>query len=92
MTDKEIRVHLRNGLIGETSFRALDIRELENGSWHLMRGALDKPLGCIDIEVGDGVVILNGRVPGLTSKWLAGVIAWWVPGVRYRQRHRSRSA
>ena len=82
MTDKEIRVHLRNGLIGESSFRALEIRELENDEWNLMRGAPEKNLGRIDIEVAAGVVVLNGRVPGLTSKRLAGAIAWWVPGVR----------
>ena len=34
------------------------------------------------IEVKKGVVILNGRVPGLVSKRLAGVLAWWVPGSR----------
>ena len=82
MTDKEIRVHVRNGLIEEPSLRALEIRELENGELRLMRGAPEKVLGVIDIEVTDGVVILNGRVPGLTSKRVAGVIAWWVPGVR----------
>jgi osmotically-inducible protein OsmY len=32
--------------------------------------------------VQDGVVTLTGGVPGLTSKRLAGAIAWWVPGVR----------
>ena len=26
--------------------------------------------------------ILNGRMPGLASKRLAGVLAWWVPGAR----------
>ena len=82
MTDKEIRVHVRNGLIAEPSFMALEIREFEGGEWHLMRGAPETTLGRIDIEVSDGVVVLNGRVPGLTSKRIAGVIAWWVPGVR----------
>lgn len=82
MSDKEIRVHVRNGLISEPSFASLDIRELENNEWHLMRGAPAGARGCIDIEVDNGVVILDGRVPGLTSKRLAGVIAWWVPGVR----------
>ena len=82
MTDKEIRVHVRNGLIEEQSFKALEIRELENEEWHLMRGAPEKTLGRIDFEVKEGVVVLNGRVPGLTSKRLAGAIAWWVPGVR----------
>ena len=28
------------------------------------------------------MVILNGRVPGLASQQLAGVLAWWVPGSR----------
>jgi osmotically-inducible protein OsmY len=28
------------------------------------------------------VVVLNGEVPGLTAKRLAGTIGWWVPGVR----------
>jgi osmotically-inducible protein OsmY len=82
MTDKEIRVHVRNSLTEEPSFASLEIRELENGEWHLMRGAPAGTRGSIDIEVHDGVVVLDGRVPGLTSKRLAGVIAWWVPGVR----------
>jgi osmotically-inducible protein OsmY len=82
MTDKEIRVHVRNALIEEPSFRALEIRELENGERRLMRGAPEKTLGCVDVEVNDGVVVLDGHVPGLTSKRVAGLIAWWVPGVR----------
>ena len=47
-----------------------------------MRGAPLGARGNIDIEVENGVVLLNGRVPGLTSKRLAGLIAWWVSGVR----------
>jgi osmotically-inducible protein OsmY len=82
MTDKEIRVHVRNGLIEDPSLRALEIHEFEKGEWRLMRGAPEKTLGRLEVEVKDGVVILNGRVPGLTSKRVAGVIAWWVPGVR----------
>ncbi len=82
MTDKEIRVHLRNGLIEEQSFKALEIAELENDELRLMRGAPEKKFGHIEFEVKEGVVILNGSVPGLTSKRLAGLIAWWVPGVR----------
>jgi len=82
MTDKELRVHVRNGLIEESSFMALEIRELSGGEWRLMRGAPLGAKGNIDIEVKNGVVTLNGRVPGLTSKRLAGVIAWWVSGVR----------
>jgi osmotically-inducible protein OsmY len=82
MTDKEIRVHVRNGMIEEQSFKTLEVRERENDEWHLMRGAPEKMLGRIDIEVKDGIVVLNGRVPGLTTMRLAGAIAWWVPGAR----------
>jgi osmotically-inducible protein OsmY len=32
--------------------------------------------------VNDGVVTLNGEVPSLSHKRLAGVLAWWVPGCR----------
>lgn len=36
----------------------------------------------IDVEVEAGVVTLNGAVPGLGHKRLAGVLCWWVPGSR----------
>jgi osmotically-inducible protein OsmY len=38
--------------------------------------------GVIEVAVADGVVTLDGRVPGLDHKRLAGVLAWWVPGSR----------
>jgi osmotically-inducible protein OsmY len=82
MTDKEIKVHLRNMLIEELSFKHLEIREVEAGGFRLMRGVPAGARGNIDTEVRDGVVTLNGSVPGLTSKRLAGVMAWWVPGTR----------
>jgi osmotically-inducible protein OsmY len=82
MQNDEIRIHVRNGLIGETGFEGIEIREFDDGAFHQIRGAPLGPLGDIGIEVGEGVVILTGKVPSLTSKRLAGVIAWWVPGVR----------
>jgi osmotically-inducible protein OsmY len=82
MTDKEIRIHVRNALIADPALRALEIWVVEDGEPQLFRGAPEKPLGRINVEVTDGVVILNGHVPGLTSKRVAGVTAWWVPGVR----------
>lgn len=38
--------------------------------------------GRIEYAVQDGVVFLDGAVPGLGHKRLAGVLAWWVPGTR----------
>jgi osmotically-inducible protein OsmY len=82
MGDGEIRAHVRDALIGELAFEALEIREFDAGKWLLARGVPQGSRGAIDVEVQDGIVTLNGRVPGLTSKRLAGVLAWWVPGVR----------
>jgi osmotically-inducible protein OsmY len=82
MTDKEIGVHLRDMLIDELGFKELEIREARTDGIRLVRGAPAAARGNIDIEVQEGVVTLNGCVPGLTSKRLAGVMAWWVPGVR----------
>jgi len=38
--------------------------------------------GDIAFHVADGVVTLDGAVPGPAHKRLAGVLAWWVPGAR----------
>jgi osmotically-inducible protein OsmY len=38
--------------------------------------------GWLRLSVEDGVVTLDGEVPGLKYKRLAGVLAWWVPGSR----------
>lgn len=81
MSDKEIRAHLRDMLIDEPSFLELEIRLLDGDKIELIRGAPVTQRGHIDFEVSDRVVTLNGAVPGLTTKRLAGVMAWWVPGV-----------
>jgi hypothetical protein len=80
--DGEIRVHVRDALINELAFETLEIRELAAGKWQPVRGVPQGKKGSIEVEVQDGIVTLNGHVPGLTSKRLAGVLAWWVPGVR----------
>jgi osmotically-inducible protein OsmY len=40
------------------------------------------PHGVIQVSVTDGVVLLDDHVTSLIQKWLAGVLAWWVPGSR----------
>ncbi|MFQ5442785.1 MAG: BON domain-containing protein [Thermodesulfobacteriota bacterium] len=50
---------------------------------HLLRAFTEEPAlsrADISVEVTDGVVDIEGRVPSLTHKRLAGVLAWWVPG------------
>ena len=82
MGDGEIRVHVRDALINELAFENLEVREFDAGKWLLARGVPQGSEGTIDVEVQDRIVTLNERVPGLPSKRLAGVLAWWVPGVR----------
>ena len=54
---------------------------LVKGEW-LLAQEPDSLRGTIEIEVSEGVVTLNGEVPGLGVKRMVGVLAWWVPGSR----------
>jgi osmotically-inducible protein OsmY len=81
MSDDGILDHLRKAFFAEPAFAALRITERKAGRRKFVQDA-PNPRGEIEIEVKKGVVILNGRVPGLVSKRLAGVLAWWVPGSR----------
>jgi osmotically-inducible protein OsmY len=82
MSDDGILDHLRKAFYDEPSFRQLAIKQREDGKLTSVRDAFEDRRGEIELEVCDGVVVLNGRVPGLASKRLAGVLAWWVPGSR----------
>ncbi len=88
MSDAEIMDHLLHFFLQEPAFEGFAIRAADIGPPpvapdfpRVMRNP-DAPDGRIDIEVREGVVILNGEVPGLVTQRLAGVMAWWVPGVR----------
>ena len=81
-SDDGILDDLRKAFYDEPSFRSLALKEHENGMIKLVRDAVEPVGGEIELEVHDGVVILNGQVPSLASKRLAGVLAWWVPGSR----------
>lgn len=78
MTDDEIADHLGDELAFDTSFREciLAVR----GRVPLQ--APDDENGTIILEIHQGVVLLDGEVPSLSHKRLAGVLAWWVPGSR----------
>ena len=82
MSDDGILDRLRKTLYDEPTFRQLALKEREGGRLKLVRDAPEGARGKIEIEVKHGVIVLNGRVPGLASKRLAGVLAWWVPGAR----------
>jgi len=82
MSDGEIRDRLVQSFYEETAFAGLGIRTWRDGVREVIRQPSEPVRGSLDIEVSDSVVTLNGTVPGLASKRLAGVLAWWVPGSR----------
>ncbi len=69
------RLHIRPAeSLGDDAIRAhLLARMSEESSLH----GLD-----ISVEVQDGIITLDGSVPSLSHKRLAGVLAWWTRGRR----------
>ena len=82
MGDAETRTHVCAALVQEPALDACTIRTLRKGRIQTVRASAREPKGEIQVEVEDGVVTLNGQVPSLAHKRLAGVLAWWVPGSR----------
>jgi osmotically-inducible protein OsmY len=82
MGDGQIRDLVRDALLQEPAFADCAMMELAKGRMEVVRDPPVAPSGSIVIAVEDGVVTLNGKVPGISHKRLAGVLAWWVPGSR----------
>jgi len=82
MQDGEIRDHICTALLAENLLASCAVWAMVKGKPEVVREADQGMEGSIDVEVSDGVVILNGAVPSLSAKRLAGVLAWWVPGSR----------
>ncbi len=82
MGDGEIRTLVRDAFLQEPALAELTLTEIIKGQEELVREPPVGSRGSIEIDVQDGVVTLNGEVPGLGHKRLAGVLAWWVPGSR----------
>lgn len=90
MDDAEIRAHLRTIFTQEPAFAGYAVRQQRAFAKAPAAASDLEPVagdpatapGQIDIEIAGGVVTLNGHVPSLVAKRLAGVMAWWVPAVR----------
>lgn len=82
MGDREIAGHLCNVLLKEPVFLECTIRNLTGAHPVVVHKSETKYPGRIDLRVREGVLLLDGEVPSLSHKRLAGVLAWWVPGVR----------
>ena len=81
MGDGQIRNLVRDALLEEAALAEVAIHTVVKGETLIVR---EPPAsrGDISVEVEDGVVTLDGVVPSLGHKRLAGVLAWWVPGSR----------
>jgi osmotically-inducible protein OsmY len=82
MGDGAIRNHVRDALLQEPALANIALREVIKGKNSTVRQPRENTAGDITVRVDDGVVTLDGDVPGLAQKRLAGVLAWWVPGSR----------
>lgn len=80
MEDGAIRDHVCNALLSENSFDAYSIRAVVKQEIEPVRSVDSRYL--LDVEVTEGMVILNGAVESISHKRMAGVLAWWVPGSR----------
>lgn len=79
MGDGEVRGHVRDYLAQEPALSNIAIYQNSNGKLEVAHDPANAQ-GAITVSVKDGVVTLDGEVPGLAQKRLAGVLAWWVPG------------
>lgn len=80
MGDREIRDHVVKVLLEEPALKRCLIHSRQPDRLESHRKTVPQPTGTIVVEVNGAVVTLNGEVPSLSHKRLAGVLAWWVPG------------
>jgi osmotically-inducible protein OsmY len=81
MQDGEIRDHVRDAIVAEAELSECNLVMERVGTDEIARQPIDAR-GSIRVGVSRGVVRLDGDVPSLTHRRLAGVLAWWVPGTR----------
>jgi len=80
--DGAIRDSLAQELLQEPVLLPCSIRVHNKGSIEILREATETSGNVIDVLVNEGIIQLNGVVPSLSHKRLAGVLAWWTPGCR----------
>lgn len=80
--DGAIRDSLVQELLEEPALLRCGIRAQNKGSMEILRESTEAPGYVINVLVNEGAIQLNGAVPSLSHKRLAGVLAWWTPGCR----------
>lgn len=82
MGDGAVLNHVRDALLQEPTLEQCAIQLRAKDRIEIIRAPAAEQRGNIDVAVEEGVVTLNGKVPSLSHKRLAGALAWWVPGSR----------
>jgi osmotically-inducible protein OsmY len=83
MGDGEIADHVLRALTQEPVFDQCAARRQVGEAAEVVRPAgPERDRWWIECRVEGGVVTLDGDVPSLSHKRLAGAMAWWVPGSR----------
>ena len=94
MEDGAIRDHVCNALVGEPAFNSYSIsamvkqqmeqvRSLDLNAMQQTESLRSLTLNrVLEVDVSEGIVVLNGTAESISHKRLAGVLAWWVPGSR----------
>lgn len=82
MTDEVILEHVRDALLQEPALSTCALSIRKDDRVEVVREPPIDRSGAIEIAVENGDVLLEGQVPGLSHKRLAGVLAWWVPGTQ----------
>jgi osmotically-inducible protein OsmY len=82
MSDEAIQEHVVDALYGEPALRDCALWVRAGGQVYRVRPGAGSVRNTVEVRVEAGVVTLDGDISSLAAKRLAGVLAWWVPGVR----------
>lgn len=82
MTDEVILEHVRDALLQEPALSNCALRLRLADRQQVMREPPIDSKAVVEVAVQNGNVLLEGEVPSLSHKRLAGVLAWWVPGTQ----------
>ena len=82
MTDEVILEHVRDALLQEPALSNCALRLRLADRQQVMRESPTDSKAVVEVAVQNGNVLLEGEVPSLSHKRLAGVLAWWVPGTQ----------
>ena len=80
--DGAVRDSFVQELLTEPALLPCTLRVHQKGNMETVREPPDAPDCAVEVSVQDGIIRLNGHIPSLSHKRLAGVLAWWTPGCR----------